>query len=135
MKSILKLAGVLLACVAINGWAGPSVVPTLYFTNYVCVAGFTNAGTSGLDTNKNYACFEIGEITDCTPTSASNDVRVVLHGLNLTMYSRLQARAETNRPAFFTLTEERGEHTGTLWRVEHEMRFYKSVGTWTFPTE
>ena len=135
MKSISKLAGVLLACMVLTAEAGPAVTPSLYFTNYVCVAGFTNAGTTGLDTNKNYACFEIGEITDCTPTLASNDVRVVLDGLAQTMYARIQARTETNRPAFFTLTQERGEYTGTLWRVEHNMRFYKAVGTWTFPTE
>ena len=132
MKTILVLFAVMLFSVA-QSHADPQKLTTVYFTNAVLATALTDAGNTGLATNRSYICIDVGEIADLTAAQSTQDVRILTHTLLTHLYNRIEAQDTTNQPSLFDIGESRTSYTGELWKVEHTVEFYKTVGTWTYP--
>ena len=80
MKTILVLFAVMLFSVA-QSHADPQKLTTVYFTNAVLATALTDAGNTGLATNRSYICIDVGEIADLTAAQSTQDVRILTHTL------------------------------------------------------
>jgi len=116
--------------------AEPSRVVTNYFTNAVITANsFTNAGDTGLSVSNSYVCFKVAELPQLTDSQASNDVGAVMHSLCDYLYDQIQALASSNRPVYFTVSENIQAQTDGTLRKSHNVSIYKTPTGYSYTSE
>ena len=115
-KYIIIIAACVLCLMGGAVFADEIVAADLYIDEFLTAdtqynlvpSAFSNAGDSGLTTNKAYVCFRVDAMSslseaEAAETGAGSDIRELIFALVELFYAEIQANDATNRPAYLTI--------------------------------
>jgi hypothetical protein len=144
MKKIITVSAMLVVGLAVLAFGEPKTAITNYLSGAVFAHSFTNAGTTGLDTNEHYLCIAYSDLTNATGLTTNHlqvgtngDVRVTMFALLSTVHDSYDALASTNQPDNMVVQEKANYNPsgGTGLRIVHTLTTKANQTGITIPDE